>query len=212
MSGSSIQLPVKNYLRLLLGTVVGLVTIHCILNYYTHSISEVPWLLHQLFELDEENNVPTWFSSFLLLNNALVTLFMAQARADGLKIQWRLLSAGFLMLAIDEVAGLHESFHTAIDFSWVLPASLLVAVIGLSFIPFLIRLEKRLTIWFLVSGLLFVGGALGVEILAQDMDEDKMSYGFATAIEEGMEMLGAFLFLAVNLKALQGVDVYIRFK
>jgi hypothetical protein len=137
---------------------------------------------------------------------------MAQARTDGLKIQWRLLSAGFLMLAIDEVAGLHESFHTAIDFSWVLPASLLVAVIGLSFIPFLIRLEKRLTIWFLISGLLFVGGALGIEILAQDMDEDTMSYGFATAIEEGMEMLGAFLFLAVNLKALQGVDLHLRFK
>jgi hypothetical protein len=89
---------------------------------------------------------------------------------------------------------------------------LLVAVIGLSFIPFLVRLEKRLTIWFLISGLLFVGGALGVEILAQDMDEDNMSYGFATAIEEGMEMLGSFLFLAVNLKALQGVDVHVRFK
>jgi hypothetical protein len=32
------------------------------------------------------------------------------------------------------------------------------------------------------------------------MDEDAMPYGFATALEEGLEMLGALLFLRANLQ------------
>ena len=55
----------------LLVIAICLVAIHCILNYYTHEFEEVPWLIHQLFDLDEENNLPTWFSSFLLLSNAM---------------------------------------------------------------------------------------------------------------------------------------------
>jgi hypothetical protein len=211
MTHSKVQIPVGEYVRLLLVVIALLVVIHCGLNYYTYSVSEVPWLLYQLFELDEENNVPTWFSSFLLLNNAIVTLFLAQFRLDGLKVHWHFLSAGFLVLAADEVAGLHETFHTAIDFSWVIPAAALVALVLLYFIPFLKRLEKRLMIGFMLAGMVYVGGALGIEMLAQDMDEDTMVYGFYTAVEEGMEMLGAWLFLTVSLQALQGNDVNVRF-
>jgi len=211
MTHSKVQIPVGKYVRLLLGVIALLVVIHCGLNYYTYSVSEVPWLLYQLFELDEENNVPTWFSSFLLLNNAIVTLFFAQFRLDGLKVHWHFLSAGFLVLAADEVAGLHETFHTAIDFSWVIPAAAFVALVLLYFIPFLKHLEKRLMIGFMLAGMVYVGGALGIEMLAQDMDEDTMVYGFYTAVEEGMEMLGAWLFLTVSLQALQGNDVNVRF-
>ncbi len=207
-----LQLSIDIYLRILFAVLVSLVTIHCLLNYYSHTISEVPWLLHQLFELDTENNLPTWFSSFLLFNNALITLFSAQMHGNALKLQWRLLSVGFLILAIDEVAGLHESFHTAIDFNWVLPASVLVGLIGVSFIPFLSRLDKRLAIGFIISGLIYIGGALGVEFLAKDMDEDEILYGFATAIEEGMEMLGALFFLAINLQELRSANAYIKFR
>ena len=46
-------------------------------------------------------------------------------------------------------------------------------------------------------------GVIGVEWLSQDMDEDSMAYGFATAIEESLEMLGAWLFLRVNMFSLQ---------
>ena len=42
-----------------------------------------------------------------------------------------------------------------------------------------------------------------MELLSEDMDEDSMAYGFATAVEEGLEMLGALLFLAVNLDELK---------
>ena len=40
----------------------------------------------------------------------------------------------------------------------------------------------------------------------EDMDEDEIAYGFATAVEEGMEMIGALMFLAVNLFEMRKAD------
>ena len=114
-----------------------------------------------------------------------------------------MLSVGFLALSIDEVAGLHESINTAVEISWAYPAAVLVLILGLSFIPFLLSLERRLAVLFVTSGLIYISGVLGVEVLSEDMDEDSMAYGFATAVEEGMEMLGALLFLSVNLNELK---------
>ena len=90
-----------------------------------------------------------------------------------------------------------------IEISWAYPASVFVFLLGLTFIPFLLSLDKRLALLFLISGAIYVSGVVGVEILSEDMDEDSMAYGFATAVEEGMEMLGAWLFLAVNLNEMK---------
>ena len=65
---------------------------------------------------------------------------------------------------------MHESFNTAIDTNW--------AIFG---------------------GILFVSGAINVEWLGENMDEDSLTYVFATAVEEGMEMFDVWLFLVVNL-------------
>ena len=44
-----------------------------------------------------------------------------------------------------------------------------------------------------------MSGAISVERLSEDMDEDSLAYVFATAVEEGMEMFDVWLFLVVNL-------------
>ena len=188
---------------MLLWTVIGFIAIHCALNYYHYEVAKVPWLIRQLFDLDEENNLPTWFSSFLLLNNALVLYLSAQTRAESGRYHWILLAAGFLILSVDEVAGVHESVNTAIDINWAIPGGILVILIGLAFVPFLLSLPRRVAVLFASSGLLYVSGAIGVELLSEDMDEKSLAYGFATAVEEGLEMLGALMFLAVNLGEMQ---------
>jgi hypothetical protein len=201
-----LHVAVRTYCILLLGTSLGFTAVHCGLVYCHHEIVEVPWLIRQLFDLDEENNLPTWFSSFLLLNNALVLYLLAQTRSVDHRLHWNLLAAGFLVLSIDEVAGVHESVHTAIDFNWAIAGGILVIVVGLAFVPFLLSLPRRLAVLYVLSGLLYVSGAICVELLSQDMDEDSLAYGFATAVEESLEMLGALLFLAVNLDQLKGTD------
>lgn len=188
-----------------------LVMAHCLLNYAHYEIQEIPWLIRQLFDLDEENNLPTWFSGFLLLNCAAV-LFLSQTVAETrLGWHWRLLAIGFLILSIDEVAGLHETFHTSIDFNWAIPAAILVGIVGLAFVPFLLALPRKLAVWFVVAGAIYVSGAIVVEWFSRDMDEDSLAYTFATALEESMEMLGAWLFLRLNINALKDRDFRITF-
>jgi hypothetical protein len=201
----------RTYCLVLLGIAIGFIVIHCGLYYYHYEVEEVPWLIRQLFDLDEENNLPTWFSSFLLLNNALVLYLLTHARASEYRKHWMALSAGFLILSVDEVAGLHESLNTAIEINWAIPGGILVILVGLAFVPYLLSLKRRLAILFLLSGMLYVSGAICVELLSEDMDEKSLAYAFATAVEEGLEMLGALLFLAVNLGEMKREEIRVAF-
>ncbi len=196
----------RRYCLILLLASLGLIAIHSGLYVYNYQVEELPWLLLQLFDLDEENNIPTWFSSFLLFNCSVVLYVSAHGVNNKFRLQWFLLAVGFFILAIDEVAGIHESFNSSIEMNWAIVGGGLVAVIGIIFIPFLMSLERRLAALFLLSGSIFVGGAIGVELLAEDMDVDTLVYTFSTAIEEGLEMIGALLFLAVNLSEMKKGD------
>lgn len=200
----SLTINPRVYCGTLLVILVGFIVIHCGLSTYSIEVEEVPWLLLQLFHLDEENNLSTWFSSFLLLNDAFVLYLISNAKAHKYRNYWFALAVGFFILAIDEVAGLHETVNTAIEMSWVIPGGILVIVAALALVPFLLSLDRKLAFLFVASGLTFVSGAIGVEFLSEDMDEDSLAYAFAVALEEGMEMFGAWMFLAVNLNHIAG--------
>ncbi|RMH18839.1 MAG: hypothetical protein D6701_05725 [Gemmatimonadetes bacterium] len=188
--------------RALLGVLlVGaglLVATHLVLYWIHYHVGEVPWLVRQLFDLDEENNLPTWFSSFLLLLAAGFVHLTAESEPRD-RGWWRVLAAGFVVLSLDEVAGLHETLNTAVSFNWALPGAVVALAAGVAFVPFLRRLERPTALLYLAAGALYVGGAVGVELLAADMDVDTFAYAGATAVEEGMEMFGAWLFLWATL-------------
>lgn len=98
------------------------------LGYIHYKVEEVPWLLMLLFHLGEEDNISARFSSFLLLNVSFF-LFLKFQIAQLFKNHWLLVSLGFLLLSLDEVAGLRETLNTAIDLNCVYPASVLLFVI-----------------------------------------------------------------------------------
>lgn len=75
--------------------------------------------------------------------------------------------------------------------------------IGLFFISFALSLPKFLFSSFLLSAMVFFGDAIGVELPSEDMDEEAFAYVVATAIEEGMEMIGARTFLFMSQEALK---------
>ena len=71
------------------------------------------------------------------------------------------------------------------------------------FTPFALSQPKFLFSVFLLSAIVFFGDAIGVELLSEDMDEEAFAYIVATAVEEGMEMIGACTFLFMSQKALK---------
>ncbi len=120
------------------------------------------------------------------------------------------MAAGFLLLAIDEVAGMHETFNSSIEMNWAIPGAILVLIIAIAFLPFLLTPPKRLTALFIASAVVYVSWTLLVELLSEEMDSESLSYMLAVAVEEGLEMLGALFFLFVLLREMQtdaGVEI-----
>lgn len=164
-------------------------------------------------DLDSEGTLPSWFSSGVLLicSGLLAAIAILSRRvADKNWPRWTLLAAVFLALSIDEATAIHEIAITplrnafglsgVLHFSWVIPATVVVAGLGLYFLPFLFRLRSRYAIRFILAGMLFVGGALGMELVsgyhASHYGMQSFSYIASAMTEETMEIAGSTLFCA----------------
>lgn len=151
--------------------------------------------------MDEENNIPTWFSSANLMLAGAMTLLLAAGKwqqRDRWRMHWALLGSGFLLLSMDEMAGLHESLNAVTEASWAIYALPLVLVLALVLLRFLYNLPGRTAVIFILSGVIFLGGAVGVELYTEPYlynDElNTLAYNLWTPVEEGMEMYGVILF------------------
>ena len=181
---------------------IALLAIHSLLQVWHYEWQEVPWPLRQLFDVDEEDAIPTWYStSALLLASGLLFLTSRRKHADRdpWVRYWYGLSLTFAALSLDEVAGFHETLNGMIDYSWAIPGGIGAAVFGLVYVRFLLHLPSRTRWLFVVSGCVFLGGAVGVEMWTDwyaDQDLlDTLAYNLWNTVEEGMEMGGVVLFI-----------------
>lgn len=181
-----------------------LLLVHAVLTVYHYGVAEIAWIpWRQLFDVDAENNLPTWFSGLLLGVTAFWVWLQADAKragSDRWALHWRVLAIGFFVMSLDEVAGLHETVNTVSDITWAIPGGIIALLVGLSFFPFLWNLPKATRNAFVLAGCIFVGGSVGVEMIGAPMIEDAMPYNLVTVVEEGMEMGSVILFLWALLK------------
>jgi hypothetical protein len=167
------------------------------------------------FSLSHEQNLPTWVSSCLLFSCGTVLALIAsdeRRRGSGWVRHWRVLSLIFFYISLDELASLHEYANHwfrlggVLYFGWVIPAGIIVTIVALSYLRFLAALPERVRRRFLVAGGIYVGGALGVELILAywtDVLGDKnFGYSLIDLVEESMEMIGASLFLLALLEHL----------
>jgi len=77
--------------------------------------------------------------------------------------------------------------------------------IGVGFIPFLRRLPRPTAGLFILAGAIYVGGAVGMEIIGEPLDSDTLTYNLLTAVEEGMEMCGVIVFMHALLRYMKGL-------
>lgn len=189
------------------------------------------WGLVPLFHFDREQNLPTFFSALMLLLCAgLLIIAARRAKSAGEKhLPWVILSLTFAFLSIDEIASLHEKLDALIHhytptsgilhYAWVAPYGAAVVILAILLGPWFFRLSRRLQFLFALSGALYVGGALGVEIIsglyysgmAETGVETKTLLGDALAsIEELGEMTGVALFSYALLTHLCGARGEVR--
>lgn len=188
--------------------------------------------LVRLFYVDAERNIPTGFSTLLLLLAALLLWAIAglERRQGSRASHWAVLASGFLLMAADEAWSFHEKLSKPIRkllgredlgvfyYAWVIPGIALVLVLALVFSRFLWRLPARTRRAFLTAAALYLGGVLGFELLGSGFDEANgrrnLVYMTLVTVEEVLEMAGVLLFVWALLDYLAGRfgEVRVRFE
>ena len=171
------------------------------------------------FDMNVENNVPTFFSAFILVTSAvLLTVITSQSAADRYAGHWKWLVIIFAFMAIDEDAALHELLIEPVRdllpvagplyFAWVIPYGLAVLVIGLLYLRFVWSLTARTRGLFIGAGSLYLAGALGIEPIggwyfSLHGEIEDLPYSLLVATEEFLEMSGIILFIYALLDYLR---------
>jgi hypothetical protein len=168
--------------------------------------------LVRLFHPSEEGNITAWFSAMLILLSAVLLALIAKstARTGGAYVRhWGVLSMIFVYMSADEAARIHEltqeplraAYHLTgfFHYCWVIVAIPLVLLFVLAYLRFLRDLPQTTRLLFIVSGAIFVGGALGMDMLGGYFMTHPLGnfdmQPIMITIEEFMENLGIVLFI-----------------
>jgi hypothetical protein len=157
--------------------------------------------------LSYEQNLPTWFSSHLILIcAALLALISFTEGGHGAEYRrhWRGLAFIFVYISLDEAVELHEGLNLLFEtsgflyFGWTIPFGLLVIGLAITYWKFLWDLPPRTRWRFVLAAMLYVGGALGVELpLGYWTDlhgDDNLTYRLLDWLEESLEICGMSVF------------------
>jgi len=169
-----------------------------------------------LFDVGREGNVPSWFSSAILLFAALLLWIVAAVeRRRGTPGAWRwvVLGAVAALLSLDEAASLHEQMRLR-NFgigsgdaflwrSWTVPVGAAVLAAGACCIPFLRALPAVTRTRFIVAAVVYFGAAVGLEVVgalhAIEHGQLNLTYAALASLEEFLEMAGVILLIRAVL-------------
>jgi hypothetical protein len=164
----------------------------------------------QIANLKFDTAIPTWFASAMLfVSSVLFLLVWNDSRQTDRhnRFYWLGLAAVFLTLSIDEVAALHEWLGASAPIDdrggyfthgWVILGIGAVGVFALLYARFIFQLPTRLRNLLLLSGVVYLGGALAWEMFNGNLQANNASlnrYDRYTGVEELFEFVGAALFI-----------------
>ena len=176
--------------------------------------------------LDEEFNLTAIYSGLLLYASSFLLKEIAVSSQGGKRRDWMLLSKVFLFLAFDEVFQVHELFvipglrqylHPSLASIWVIPYGILFALFSFKFIPFFLKLRNKVSVLSLISGGVYVSGAIAFEALnswlvrTDQISRSSFYYELFSGFEELFEMLGIIIFLYALMLELRSRFVRLRY-
>jgi hypothetical protein len=180
----------------------------------------------RLLDLNTERNLPTWFSSTILLTAAVLLGGIAADRTRRHRAAWRFLAIVFVGLSLDETASIHEMTNAplrallhagpALYFPWLLGGLLLAIVVLMVEWGLLRALPRRTSAAFVIAGGIYVAGAAGFEAIAAPLYARHVHPVLQAALvttEESLEMIGVALFIVALARfwAIQRITVTFGF-
>jgi hypothetical protein len=184
--------------------------------------TELQPLLDIFTVLKNDTSIGAWYSSFLLLfSSVLLAIIAWTKKVEGkpYSLHWAALSIIFLLLSIDEVATIHEALGNIVkglarylgftpqgffSYTWVVLGAVFVLIVLLAYSRFLYYLPKKTLLLFLAAGALFVGSALGIEMI-----EARLVYISERGVDVGMTVMRVIRISEEVLESL-GVIIFIH--
>jgi hypothetical protein len=224
----SIQLSAKKTAVFLLAFTVFLVAmdaLRLLVKYKMPEFTRLGGFLEMMFQITSEYNVPTFFSSFVLVLAGVWLIFISRI-AQQFRINWLLLGFVFIFLALDESLLIHESVsrltreNVTVEGNlsygtWVIPYLILTAALGAFYWKFVFQLPKR-TMWlFIISGGIYVGGAAGFELVEGFLytnDGETAFYKLVHWSQEVVEIFGIILFNYALIDYLSAQQITLTFR
>lgn len=184
-----------------------------------------------LSNVDKEQSIPTLYSWSALLFCAGLLSVIAQAKkaaGDRYVNYWRVLAVIFAYISLDEATSIHERFigplRTSLNtsgflyYAWVIPGAICVLIFVLGFFKFTTALPPKTKRLFWTAGVVFVGGAIGMELVSGVYADvhgiNNFTISVTTSIEEFMEMIGIVIFIYALLSyissELKGLSLKIK--
>jgi len=190
-------------------------------------LGEPVWRIHELFDLDSETSIPTWFSIIQLFVIGLIPLLIAFSQTTvppPSKGGLTLFGLGFIYLSMDEGSVIHEKLTYVFYNNPLVPYfhgthGIWIVVYGCIGIIVLLILRKDIfamfkhfrkeALIFLGGMIIFLAGAGGGETITY-FYVDKSNpfvYTVEVVVEEFLEMSGAsILFYSVLLLAIKKLE------
>jgi hypothetical protein len=221
---------------LVLGTIViGLAAAHASVHLLRNRFGvphgdQTMFGLLRFFDMGSEANLPTYVSALnLLLAGGLAALIARHESRFHRKHNWHWwgLAIGFLLMSFDEAAMIHEGLVGVVMteyfgygegityYTWYLPYIPFVLIIGLLYLPFFRRMPLQYSLRFSLAATVFLGGAIGFEMLESYVVSGGLSRKSVVQLfEETGEMLGVVLAIHALLHyvADKNVDLLIGFR
>jgi hypothetical protein len=176
--------------------------------------------LTRLFSLDAEQNPPALFSAGALLLTAAVCWLCAKQSQGKENAFWKPMAIVFAYLAVDEAVSLHEllmppsrAFFQAsgvFAFAWVIPYGIALFIFLFFISRSLMRLPAKTRNGLVLAGILFVTGAIGLEMIGAGVKysivipgmTESLAFSICVLCEEILEMLAIALALRTCLRHL----------
>lgn len=175
--------------------------------------------LQSFVTMNSETNLPTWYSSMLIaICGVLLWVIAISFWKDSQRtfsVQWVILATAILLVSLDEFTMLHEqagalmfrydwvySIPLVSDRPWVIPVLAGCIIFFSAMVPFLAKLPRATLVGFVIAGLVYVSGAVVVELLTPEIIGRWLTHRqgrVLPVIEESLELTGFILFLRAIL-------------
>ncbi len=227
MDAITASLPIsrRTLIRVLAVVAAGLVVVSLSVPLIRLGYGKQAWLpLIEVFYVGAERSIATWLAAALLGMAAVGAALLGERDAGESPRHawaWRGLSLLLLLFSVDEVATIHErvggkleswfDFDGLFRFAWVVPGIAVVIALACLFVPFLRRLPRSIARRLVIAGVVFVAGALGMEMVGgcivtqhgTDAMHESALYALIEICEEALEMLGVLILLDALLRCLE---------